>query len=153
MPDQEYPWPADSATTKRMRANRRRDTRPERRIRSLLHARGLRFRVDLRVVAGDVTVRPDVVFTRARVALFVDGCFWHGCPAHGNEPGRNRGYWAPKLRRNVERDVRVTQALERCGWLVARAWEHEDPEQVAVMVAGLVTAGRLTSLGSRGDQL
>lgn len=138
MTDRDYPLPIDAETSTRMRANRRRDTRPERRIRSLLHGRGLRFRVDFRVVADDVTVRPDIVFTRARVAIFIDGCFWHVCPIHGNQPQRNRGYWEPKLLRNVERDKRVTAALKRAGWQVIRAWEHEDPRDIADEIERLV---------------
>ncbi len=134
----DYPRPLDAGVSTRMRANRRRDTRPEQRLRSLLHAEGLRFRVDQRVVAGDVTVRPDVVFTRARVALFVDGCFWHSCPIHGNQPQRNTSYWAPKLVRNVERDRRVSEALERDGWAVVRVWKHEDPGGIAPQVSQLV---------------
>lgn len=144
MRERDYPRPLDGEVSKRMRANRRRDTRPERRLRSLLHAGGLRFRVDQRVVAGRVTVRPDVVFARARVALFVDGCFWHACPAHGTQPGRNTAYWAPKLVRNVERDRRVTEALEGDGWVVVRVWEHEDPRKVAPEVSRLVRKRRAT---------
>ncbi len=134
MHEDAYPLPLDADVSIRMRANRRRDTRPERRVRSLLHARGVRFRVDHRVVAGSISVRPDVVFTRARLALFVDGCFWHACPLHGNEPQRNQAYWTPKLRRNASRDQAVTAALEDDGWLVIRAWEHEAPEEVAECV-------------------
>lgn len=134
--------PLDANVSTRMRANHRRDTRPERRVRSLLHARGLRFRVDHGLVAGDVRVRPDVVFTRARLVLFIDGCFWHACPIHGNQPQRNRGYWAPKLIRNAERDRRVTHALEGDGWLVVRAWEHEDASDVADRVSRAVEQRR-----------
>lgn len=138
MRDGEYPKARDGDVSIRMRANRRRDTRPELRVRSLLHANGLRFRVDHRVIAGSVAVRPDVVFTRARVALFVDGCFWHACPIHGNEPLRNQSYWTPKLRRNVERDRYVKEALECDGWFVVRAWEHEQADAVADRVSRAV---------------
>jgi len=115
-----------------MRANRRRDSAPELRIRKLLHAQGLRFRVDLSVrLDGSRPVRPDVVFTRARLAVFVDGCFWHGCPEHGQRPGvRNGHYWTPKLAGNAERDQRQTRALVDAGWTVLRFWEHEPPEIV-----------------------
>jgi DNA mismatch endonuclease (patch repair protein) len=131
MPEGGYPVALSADVSTRMRANCRRDTRPERRLRSALHARGMRFRVDHRIAAGSVSVRPDVVFTRARLAVFVDGCFWHACPEHGNEPQRNQSYWGPKLQRNVRRDRRVTAALEQDGWLVVRAWEHEEPAEVA----------------------
>lgn len=75
-------------------------------------------------------MRPDIVFTRARLAIFIDGCFWHACPEHGTAPARNVDYWGPKLRRNVERDSRVDRALAEAGWMVFRAWEHEEVESV-----------------------
>jgi DNA mismatch endonuclease (patch repair protein) len=101
-----------------MAAIRRRDTGPERAVRSLLHARGLRYRVDLPIrLAGHRPIRPDIVFTRQRVAVFIDGCFWHGCPEHGQRPGiRNGAYWSPKIAGNAERDQRHTAALEAAGW-------------------------------------
>jgi DNA mismatch endonuclease (patch repair protein) len=117
-----------------MSRNPRRDTRPELALRRQLHARGLRFRVDLPLRLEDLTVRPDVVFTRWRIAIFVDGCFWHGCPEHGNTPARNRDYWVPKLRRNATRDLRIDAALNAAGWHVIRAWEHANPSQVAALV-------------------
>jgi DNA mismatch endonuclease (patch repair protein) len=83
-------------------------------------------------------VRPDVVFTRARVAVFVDGCFWHCCPVHGNEPQANTGYWLPKLRRNIARDVSVNAALEKNGWTIVRGWEHEGPVAIADRVEAAV---------------
>jgi DNA mismatch endonuclease (patch repair protein) len=86
-----------------MRANRRRDTGPERRIRSLLHQRGLRYRVDYRVGHRRGAPRPDIAFTRLKLAVFIDGCFWHGCPEHGRVPATNGAYWGPKLARNAER--------------------------------------------------
>jgi DNA mismatch endonuclease (patch repair protein) len=125
-----YPAPVDAATSKRMSRNRKRDTRPERAVRSALHARGLRFRVDHRLRLEELAVRPDIVFTRARLAIFIDGCFWHACPEHGTAPARNVDYWGPKLRRNVERDSRVDRALAEAGWMVFRAWEHEEVESV-----------------------
>ena len=123
-----------------MRGNRRADTRPELRIRSLLHARGYRFRKDYRVRLATLSVAPDIVFTRQRVAVFIDGCFWHSCPQHGNSPRSNVEYWSPKLRRNVERDERVTASLKAAGWAVVRAWEHEPPEQVVADVANTLAA-------------
>jgi DNA mismatch endonuclease (patch repair protein) len=120
-----YPEPTDVHVTKRMRANRRTNTRPEVALRSHLHSAGLRFRKDHLVVAGNLKVRPDIVFTRHRLAVFVDGCFWHCCPDHGTVPGRNVDYWVPKLARNVERDRVTTEGLEAHGWRVIRVWEHE----------------------------
>lgn len=126
-----YPHPSDPEVTKRMRRNRRRDSRAELKLRSELHRRGLRFRVDMPVRTADRLIRPDVVFTRARLAVFIDGCFWHCCPEHGNQPRANTAYWEPKLARNVARDRAVDQALRGEGWQVLRVWEHEDPEAVA----------------------
>lgn len=119
-----------------MRANRRRDTEPERRVRTLLHAGGMRFRVDLPVAAGRARpVRPDIAFTRGCLAVFIDGCFWHGCPEHGRRPQvKNRHYWGPKIARNVERDIEHTQALAASGWTVLRFWEHEAPGTVALRI-------------------
>jgi DNA mismatch endonuclease, patch repair protein len=109
-----------------MKGNRRADTKPELALRSALHARGLRFRKDLLVRASNGTrVKADIVFTRRRLAVFVDGCFWHGCPEHGHTPKANSHYWAPKLKRNRDRDARVTAALDADGWKVLRIWEHE----------------------------
>jgi DNA mismatch endonuclease (patch repair protein) len=71
-------------------------------------------------------VRPDVVFSRWRVAVFVDGCFWHGCPEHQRVPQRNREYWVPKLQANIDRDSRVDAARPEGGWDVVRVWEHEE---------------------------
>jgi DNA mismatch endonuclease (patch repair protein) len=105
----------------------------------LLHARGLRFRKDLRLTPDGVHVRPDIVFTRARVAVFVDGCFWHRCPIHGNEPKRNTNYWGPKLDRNVWRDRRQDEALRSVGWTVVRVWEHEPVEKAAELVIAALT--------------
>ena len=115
-----------------MASNRRRDTFPELRLRSALHARGWRFRVDLRLDTSGAKPRPDIVFTRRKVAVFVDGCFWHGCPEHGSVPKSNRGYWVPKLARNEQRDRRNDEALGAAGWSVVRVWEHE-PLSVALV--------------------
>jgi DNA mismatch endonuclease, patch repair protein len=108
-----------------MKATRRRDTLPERLLRSELHSRGRRFRIDHAIVDGAFRARPDIVFTRVRVAVFVDGCFWHLCPQHGAMPQANRGYWEPKLNANVARDLRTNGALTLRGWRVVRIWEHE----------------------------
>lgn len=126
-----YPEPSNATATTIGKANRRTDTKPEIRLRSALHRQGLRFRKDLLVRAGDVRVRPDVVFTRQKVALFVDGCFWHGCPEHQHVPRSNRDYWVPKLQANEARDRRVDAALDHDGWTTIRVWEHE-PVAIAV---------------------
>lgn len=129
-----YPKPTSQAVSVRMRANRSADTKPERLVRSALHRDGLRFRKGLTIRAGDVRVRPDIVFTRAGLVVFIDGCFWHCCPEHGNQPDQNTSYWAVKLDRNVLRDQLVTAALTDEGWTVLRFWEHEPAEAVAEQV-------------------
>ena len=99
---------------------KRRDTKPEILLRSALWRRGLRYRVDVNLPG-----RPDIAFTRARIAVFVDGCFWHGCPVHGRIPTSNLEYWDPKLRRNIGRDKENNEKLEEMGWKVLRFWEHD----------------------------
>lgn len=117
-----------------MRANRRRDTRPEVALRSLLHRHGLRFRCDLSVQTTHRRVRVDVAFTKQRLAVFVDGCFWHCCPAHGQLPKSNSDYWHPKLARNVARDRDVDAALCAAGWTVMRFWEHTPASDAAATI-------------------
>ena len=118
-----------------MKGNRKRDTKPEIALRAALHRGGLRFRKDfpLRPDTGRL-IRADVVFPRRRVAVFVDGCFWHDCPEHGTRPRVNEGYWRPKLCRNVERDRETDDRLQRAGWLVVRVWEHEEVSDVVVQI-------------------
>lgn len=119
-----------------MRANRRRDTKPERLVRAALHAQGFRYRVDYPVrLAGVRLIRPDIAFTRIRLAVFIDGCFWHGCPDHKGEPKTNTSYWGPKLEGNRARDQLQTDALRAAGWTVLRFWEHEAADSVADQVA------------------
>ncbi|HEX2161539.1 MAG TPA: very short patch repair endonuclease [Thermoleophilaceae bacterium] len=126
-----------------MQGNRGADTSPEVALRRRLHQMGLRYRVGLAPIAG-FRCRPDIVFTLARVAVFVDGCFWHGCPEHGRVPKSNSGYWAAKLRRNVERDRRQDAVLSAEGWAVVRVWEHDDVHAAAARIGRLVRANRLT---------
>lgn len=120
-----------------MQANRSRDTQPELSLRRLLHAAGLRYRVDVRPLR-DVRRRADLVFRPAKVAVFVDGCFWHSCPDHGTQPATNADYWAPKLARNVERDRETDRLLRQAGWVSLRIWEHEDPIEAATRVRAVV---------------
>jgi DNA mismatch endonuclease (patch repair protein) len=125
-----------------MEANRRTDTRPERLLRATLHARGLRYRKDHRIDARGRRVRPDLVFSGARVSVFVDGCFWHRCPIHATDPTANAGYWRTKLDGNVQRDLADTDALVSSGWTVIRVWEHEDPAHAADRIEAVVRRGR-----------
>lgn len=121
-----------------MLANRSADTGPEIRLRRALHARGLRYRKNTALVLPTRRVRPDVVFPRLRIAVFVDGCFWHGCPVHATTPRANAAYWVPKLAANARRDREVDAALAQHGWKVIRIWEHEDPEQAANVIVAAV---------------
>ena len=120
-----------------MRANRRRDTGPELALRRELHRRGLRFRVD-HAPMGGIRCRADIVFTSRRIAIFVDGCFWHACPEHGNLPTANREWWRAKLDLNVARDRRNDQALAEAGWRVIRVWEHEAVTAAAHRISAAI---------------
>jgi DNA mismatch endonuclease (patch repair protein) len=102
-------------------------------LRRELHRRGMRFRIHVASLPG----RPDIVLTRARIAVFVDGCFWHACPDHGTLPKNNRGWWREKLTANVERDGRNDRLLSEQGWLAVHLWEHTTPEEGANRVENL----------------
>jgi DNA mismatch endonuclease (patch repair protein) len=134
-----YPLPISPGRSANMKANRRSDTKPEMALRRALHARGYRYRKDHRLDLSDGRrVRPDIVFTARRVAVFVDGCFWHACPEHGSKPKNNEWYWSPKLQRNVDRDRANNVALAEGGWQVVRLWEHVPIEDaVAAVIAVL----------------
>lgn len=134
-----------------MASNRRRDTSPELALRSLLHGLGLRFRVDYAIrLDGRRPIRADVVFTRQRVAVFVDGCFWHSCPLHGSQPKTNTDYWQPKLQGNRERDALYSRLLEEAGWRVIRIWEHEPPPEAAARVVEAVRGDSAQARRERG---
>lgn len=121
---------ASSPTARKVMQGNRSDSRLEQSLRSELHRRGARFRKHLSVLPG-VRCRPDIVFTRARIAVFVDGCFWHCCPLHGTMAKANSEWWAAKLRGNVERDRRNDEALRADGWTVIRLWGHEPLDLMA----------------------
>jgi DNA mismatch endonuclease, patch repair protein len=129
--------PIDERKSRDMRAQRERDTGIERAIRSLLHARGLRFRIHRRLLTGSRR-EVDVVFPGAKVAVFVDGCFWHGCPEHGTWPRNNAEFWRDKIEGNVRRDRDTDARLEADGWTVVRVWEHEAPTDAAARIADAV---------------
>lgn len=117
-------WASSAATRNVMRANRRRDTGPELALRSALHRLGYRYRVDAAPLP-ELRRRADLVFRRQRVAVFVDGCYWHGCPEHYRGPATNPGYWSGKIARNRERDADTDAKLRQAGWSPVRIWEHE----------------------------
>jgi DNA mismatch endonuclease, patch repair protein len=121
-----------------MQANRRNNTQPELLLRRELHSRGLRYRIDYRVLGR---FKADIVFPKQRVAIYVDGCFWHACPTHGTRAKSNAIFWASKLSENVRRDRRTVEALRSDGWRVLRVWEHEAPSVAADKIALLLGAG------------
>jgi DNA mismatch endonuclease (patch repair protein) len=120
-----------------MRANRGRDTAPELAVRRAVHALGLRYRVSSRPVPG-LRRTADLVFTKRRVAVFIDGCFWHGCTEHHTVAKTNARFWADKVAGNKKRDAETTWLLGEAGWTVLRFWEHEPPETVARAIAAAV---------------
>lgn len=131
-------WASSPARRRNMQANRSRDTAPELAVRRLLYAAGLRYRVATQPLPS-LRRRADIVFTRQHVAVFIDGCFWHGCPEHGRRQFRhNVDYWPGKIERNRSRDVDTTELLRLAGWQVLRFWEHEQPGDVARAILAVV---------------
>lgn len=128
---------SDSKTSARMKKQRRTNTKPEILIRSALHAAGLRFRVGQRPIA-ELRRTADIVFPGAQVAVFVDGCFWHGCPEHSRDTKSNTKWWADKIAANKERDLDTVEKLTGAGWTVVRVWEHEDPAVASERIVGIV---------------
>jgi DNA mismatch endonuclease (patch repair protein) len=120
-----------------MQRQRTHDTRPELLLRSELHRRGIRYRVHRRLLS-DVRREADITFPKARIAVFVDGCFWHSCPTHGTMPRNNAGFWSKKLAENRRRDSDTDSRLVAAGWAVVRVWEHESPCEAASAILDLV---------------
>jgi DNA mismatch endonuclease (patch repair protein) len=135
---QRAPSPAAPAVSARMRRTRGRDTAAELALRRVLHRRGLRFFVDRAPLSEHPRRRADLVFPRARVAVFVDGCFWHGCPEHASWPKKNAEWWREKIETNRWRDATTDRALRSAGWTVIRVWEHEGAEVAAARVAEVI---------------
>lgn len=120
------PVASSAAALRRMQSAKPRDTAPEIAIRSALHRLGLRYSVDAKPIE-QLNRRADILFRSLKIAVFVDGCFWHGCPIHGTQAKANAEFWAAKINRNRERDAQTTDYLEQADWEVIRIWEHEDP--------------------------
>jgi len=135
----DYPHPSSAAVTRVMKGNRRTDTKPELRLRTELHRRGLRYRKQQLILLPHLRVRPDISFPRVKVAVFIDGCFWHGCALHGTSPRVNTSYWGPKLQRNRDRDPLVRSGLEDAGWTVVRVWEHENVTAAANEIVAVLS--------------
>jgi DNA mismatch endonuclease, patch repair protein len=140
-----YDVTPSAARSRNMAAVKWTNTAPEIQLRRALHAAGLRYRINYPIRLDGRLLRPDIAFTRSRVAVFVDGCFWHCCPRHGQIPGTNTGFWTAKLEANAERDRRQNQLLTNAGWQVVRLWEHESVEvgltAVMAAVASRVASG------------
>jgi DNA mismatch endonuclease (patch repair protein) len=129
---------------RRMQATRGRDTAPELALRRELHRRGLRYRVDAQILPN-LRRRADLVFRRVRVAVFVDGCFWHGCPQHATTAKANAAFWAEKIITNQARDRDTDRRLQEAGWTVVRIWEHDDPQRAATQIQATIEAARRQS--------
>jgi DNA mismatch endonuclease, patch repair protein len=134
----EKSWASSEGVRKSMQANTGRDTKPELRLRRAVHARGLRYFVNRRPIRA-VRRTADLVFPRVRVAVFLDGCFWHGCPDHHTVAKTNASFWADKVAGNRRRDVDTNARLEEAGWTVVRVWEHEPVESAASRIVEVVT--------------
>lgn len=127
-------WASSEGVRRSMRSNKSRDTLPELAVRRELHRRGYRYRVSMRPVPG-LRRTADIVFTRRRVAVCLDGCFWHGCPEHHTVARTNADFWASKVKANKERDSQTTRLWRQAGWTVLRFWEHELVDQVVDSIA------------------
>lgn len=134
-------WASSPRARRVMLGNRSRDTKPEIAVRRACHARGLRYRVDARPLPT-LRRRADLAFPTERVAVFVDGCYWHGCPEHYIASKSNTDYWSEKIERNRARDADTDSALIAAGWRVVRAWQHENPDVVAEAVAVIIRMRR-----------
>lgn len=143
-------WAQSDSVRRTMLGNRRRDTGPELELRSILHARGLRFRVDARPLPS-VNRRADILFRPSLVAVYVHGCFWHGCSDHYVKPKTNGDFWTTKVQRNVARDAETIDLLTSCGWEPIVVWEHEQLDHAADLIVEVVRARRPVDLrrGSR----
>jgi DNA mismatch endonuclease (patch repair protein) len=130
-------WASTPRSRNVMRGNRSRDTRPELAVRSALHRMGLRFRVDARPLP-ELRRKADIIFPRARVAVFIDGCFWHGCPEHYVRSKSNVEYWTSKIASNKERDVDTDSHLIASDWMPIRVWAHEDVVETSARIAEIV---------------
>jgi DNA mismatch endonuclease, patch repair protein len=140
MPGARSPIASSEQAQRRMQRQGQRDTRPELAIRRILHSLGYRYRVDYRIPG--MRAKADLAFTRVRVAVFIDGCFWHQCLEHGTLPKHNRKWWKAKLRANSRRDAEIDTRLTSCGWTVIRLWEHETPVHAAEQIGRTVDVRR-----------
>lgn len=137
--------PSSPEVSERMSKVRNKDTAAEMAIRRELHSRGYRYRVNLRIPEAGRS-RPDIAFTKQRIAVFIDGCFWHKCPEHATFPKTNEQWWADKLDVNVQRDRSIDEGLTDAGWTVVRVWEHEEPREAGDKIAEAVNRSTRSDL-------
>ncbi|WP_082789453.1 very short patch repair endonuclease [Tsukamurella pseudospumae] len=135
-------WASSDGVRRSMKSNRRRDTQPELAVRREAHRLGLRYFVDRAPLRDLARRRADLVFPRLKVAIYVDGCFWHGCPEHHSVSKTNAEFWATKVEKNRARDEDTNQRLRKAGWTVVRVWEHEDPATAAAAIKDVVDAAK-----------
>lgn len=146
------PAASSDGIRRRMQATPQRDTPAEKVIRTALHRKGLRFRLHRRLIPG-LRRTTDIVFPGPKVAVFVDGCFWHGCPEHGTFPKTNSEWWREKIEANRHRDADTNQRLLEIGWQPVRVWEHEDPEKAAERIEEVIRGrSRAKRLGSSSNR-
>lgn len=138
------PVPSSDGVSARMRRQPRRDTEPELAVRRLLHADGFRFRLCV-PVPGLPRRTIDIAFPASKVAIFIDGCFWHGCPEHPSAPTANAAWWAAKIAKNRTRDIATTAHLQQLGWTVVRVWEHEASRDAVGKIEMIVLSRRAGS--------
>lgn len=138
--------PSSHEASRRMARVRQKGTRAEIDLRKVLHAKGLRYQVHVALLAKPRRVA-DIVFPRARIAVFVDGCFWHGCPEHASWPKSNADFWREKIETNRLRDADTNRRLNALGWKIVRIWEHENPSEAANRIAELVDARKKNETG------
>ncbi len=135
------PAPSSKTALARMKAAKPRDTAPEKALRSALHKKGLRYRIDAKPIK-ELNRKADIVFQHVKVAVFVDGCFWHGCPIHGTQAKANAEFWKNKIKQNQIRDANTNQILKKAGWKVIRVWEHESPEKASRKIYSIIMKGK-----------
>ena len=141
-PPRRRPGASSHNVRRRMQATPPKNTPLEMSVRSALHRRGFRFRIHRRLIPGS-TREVDIVLPRYRLAILVDGCFWHGCPIHGTQAKANAEFWEHKIKQNQERDTNTTEQLQAAGWRVIRVWEHEDPETIAQGIYDIVVKRKM----------
>lgn len=139
--------PSSREASTRMARVRQEGTQAEVDLRKALHARGLRYRLHVPLLTKPRRVA-DIVFPRARLAVFVDGCFWHGCPEHASWPKSNADFWREKIETNRARDADTDHRLQTLGWMVVRVWSHENAGEAADRIAQIVNERKKNGSGS-----